>query len=111
MKHIKFKAEVAAPDFQQVSVTILEQTHRGSQFVNNGYAYRHGGYLLESCQYPERMSPGSGVFMRGTSSDSDERTVTLPVAEYAKFKAAVEAYNKEFADPAPKADTCSVVVG
>lgn len=95
-KHIKFKATPVAPDFQKVKVQIMEQTHRNNDFGIGGIGnFTYSDYTLNSARYPAPCGAG-GAYVRGNSISCDDRAIELPVAEYAKFKAAVEAYNKEF---------------
>lgn len=113
MQHIKFQAMPVAPTFQTVKVTILEQTHRGSAFGNYG-SFTYGGFTLKSVDEPALGWSSSECFVRGIRTYNDGKTIEMPVATYAKFKAAVEAFNRTFvAKPVakPKADPCSVVIG
>lgn len=109
MKHIKVKAEVVAPDFQKVKVTILEQTHRGTAFGPS--PYRHPtdkNYGIHSACYPEVQDWGRMLAMRGSYSDRDYNTLLIPIEHWPKIKETIEAYNTEFAD---KTDVCTVTVG
>lgn len=98
-KHIKVQATPVGPDFQTVNVQILEQTHRGRDFGKYSSTFTHAGYTLESSSCPQVHGPNF-CFMQGSSTYDNNRVLNMPVATFTKFKAAVEAYNKEFAGPA-----------
>ena len=113
MKHIKFQALPVGPDFQKVKVTILEQTHRGYGFGWGCNYFAHNGFAISSIDFPD--TGGGKVFMRGSNAYRDNNSFTIDVATYAKFKAAVEEYNRVFAAPAkpvaPKVAPCAVIIG
>lgn len=100
-KHIKFEA-VSTPgsNFQTVTVTILQQTNRGSAFGRNGsLGYESNGIVLKSAGCPEVGR--SEIFMRGYNTSRDNQKLIMNIATFDKFKKAVEAYNAEFAPTIP----------
>lgn len=113
-KHIKFSAEPIGPDFQNVKVVILEQTHIGGNFADGSYKFVHKDFAIHSSGWPENQ-PGRGpngidqVAMRGQRADRDGQLIILTTAQYAKFKATVEAYNKNFSTP--DINSCAAIVG
>jgi len=114
MKKITCKVTPVAPDFQTVKVQILSQTHINSNFGDCSDRFTHCGFTIASAAYPE-VDGANKVFVRGHNAYRNNYTLTMPITTYAKFKAAVEAYNKYFAcvpAPAPKkADVCTVIIG
>lgn len=114
MKHIKFKAVPVAPGFKVVSIQILEQTHRNKEFGNcdggEEYAAKNG-YVLGSVNRPAKSAISNKAYLRGNNTHRDMDTFELPVAKYAKFKAAVEEYNEFYKDKPAATDPCAVIVG
>lgn len=90
-QHIKYKATLSA-DLITVDVLFILQTHTGRSF---GYAgeFVHREYRLLSSAVPARTSSGCYVLGHATGA----KDVKLPLEDYVRFKAAVVAFNNEFA--------------
>jgi hypothetical protein len=104
-KHIKIEAEEIANGYV---VTIVEQTHRGSDFGVRGNEdwKAPNGLVLASAGYPAAIVEDEQLlyfYVRGSSVPTDFYRVHLSEPHFAKLRAAVEAYNKAFEGPAPPA--------
>lgn len=94
-KHIKFRADLVAPQYKQVNVQILEQTHRVGDFATYGKYRASNGFTLYSSAGPQAVN-NIYLYVCGSNRDYDNTVLTLSFETYKKFKFAVEAYNKEF---------------
>lgn len=116
MKQIKL--DVAKVDgFDKCIVKVQAQTHRGTSF-GRGYSNRfvaNNGVTLGSNRHPSRDAGKSTAekltfWLRGSDSSKDGHSFVIPVAKLPKLAAAVEEYNRTFADAAPAAPAYSPCV-
>lgn len=115
MKHIKIAAYAVKPKLNTVNVTILEQTHIG---INFGFCDRDfrasNGFILSSSMVPQALNE-TKTYVRGAQASSNNNSIVMSSACFARFAVAVEEYNKVFAAPpvpkAPAFGPCTVIIG
>lgn len=91
-KHIKI-LEISRNSYY-VYFQIIEQTHRGDRFGRNGNEFKAKDIVLSSQGSPEFA--GNRMYMRGSSSGTDDRTITVEIHDFDRIKRAIVEYNKYF---------------
>ena len=103
------------PDKQGIvtKIKVSEQSHRNKEFGNEIHqdfeqvlCFKHNGFALISdgcisaCEYPlETFESADGLFVRGNTKQHDDEIISVPSQEWLeRMRAAVDAYNKHFAN-------------
>lgn len=112
-KHIQISVcPTPNSDFQKLDITITQQSHIGTSFgnINAGMLTSEfkakNGVTLASCNYPEYHESERNLFLKGNWTGSK---VTVPTKDFPAIKAAIEEYNKTFANDCPL--PCVTIVG
>lgn len=115
-KSIKVQA-VVVDGFSKVMFKVLNQSNTGYSFGNSYCDSRKftasNGITLASNVRPARDADDKTViWLRGSDASKNDGTVVVTLKEWNLIKAAIEEYNKTFADVAPvAAPSCGVIVG
>jgi ribosomal protein S6E (S10) len=87
---------------------ITEQTHRCSDFGNNGITFRaKDGFELSSCSSPT-SGEKSQLYVRGSCLDRDSVPMHADLETAARIRIAVAEYNAYFADNPEPAESAAM---
>lgn len=106
-RHLKVKAELLGPDFRNVKLTVLEQTHFGKDFGNIDFDYNTSGFTYSKTSLRSRAW-GSGmnayystilfVLPNPRCLGTHRASAVIPAARWPAIKKVIAAYNKRYAD-------------
>ena len=118
-KHIKVQAAIL-PNFDQVLVRVLEQTHKGAAFgkTDNRFVASNGIVLASNNRPARDKDDANVVWLQGAQVAKNNKSIAISAARWKKVAAAIQEYNAyEFAArgaapaPRPAADPCAVIIG